>query len=88
MSGAGFSSVVMGKERPSERETNPLGRRVHPEADARARARDVDLNLVPDLLVKTIPAASEGGIDKGGILSSFSSDGRRTCGFGEGEVAL
>ena len=47
---------------------------MHPEADARARARDVDLDLVPDLLVERVATAAEGEVDERGVFGAFAGE--------------
>ena len=60
---------------------------MHPEADARARARDVDLDLVPDLLVEALAVAREGDLDEREVLLPFALERRGALRGGERDVA-
>lgn len=71
-----------------ERRTYPLSRCLHPQADARSRPRYVNLDLVPYLLVQTIPPACEGGLHERSIFTSLSSKCRRTRRFRKWQIAL
>jgi hypothetical protein len=48
---------------------------VHPEADAWPSARDVDLDLVPDLLVEPFAVAGEGELNEGEVFAALASEG-------------
>jgi hypothetical protein len=58
--------------------TYALGTAMHPKRYPRSSTRDIDFNLMPDLLIKAFAISSEGKLDEREVLLSFSSQSRST----------
>ena len=68
--------------------THPLRRCVHPKRHTGSCPRHINLNLMPDLLVKPVLIARERQLDQREVFLAFPGQGRRAHGGRQREVSL
>ena len=57
----------------SRNSTHSLRTTFHPQSDPRSSARNINFNLMPDLLIKAVAPTSKGEFNKRTILLTFTS---------------